>query len=225
MNRLVLLLLLLLIGCGYNRFDGLPVSEIQAWEPTSSIGALVEGRVTQTIVVQGVVTTSDSTSNFYKELLVEHGAVLRLSVGMYDLCALYPRGTTLAIRIEAGSSMERAEDGVLTLTLPAHFNSLNQTLHRQPYRLEWSIPTATLDQLNNRSSGTTVRIVGVRFAKMGVFSGEATIEQGRNSAKLTTSPYALFATQKLPAGPFDLVAVWVGGKLKISDPATDITPW
>lgn len=228
MNRLGLLLLLILVGCGYNRFEAVPPSEPVAWKATASIGALTEGRVAQTVVVEGVVTTSDSTGNFYKELLVENQGVLRIAVGMYDLCALYRRGTTIAVEIEAGSLLERAKEGVLSLSLAANFNALGQKLHRQPYALPWEIAVVTLAEFSRVAPGSTVRIERVRFVQGGtgaLFSGEATLEQGRATAQLLTSPYALFADQKLPDGWFDLVAVVVDGKLKISDPATDLILW
>lgn len=224
MKAFSLFFLLLLIGC-YNHFDELPAPEGEQWPPTVSIGSLVEGRVAAPVVVEGIVTTSDSTGNFYKELLLENQGVLRISVGMYDLCALYGRGTTAAVRIDQGQVLQWSKEGILTLVVPANFNALSRKLHKQPYFLKWSVPTVTLAQIGAMASGTTVRIKGLRFASAGsgaTFSGETIVEQGASTASLYTSPYALFANQKLPKGTFDMVAVVVGKQLKISDPATDI---
>ena len=221
-----LLLILFLTGCGYNRFDPAADSPT-AWAPTASIASLTEGRVARTEVVEGTATTGDSAGNFYKEVLLEEkGAVLRVSVGLYDLYALAPQGSTAAVRLDEGNWLVRGADGVLTATIPANFNGLK--IHRQPYVLEWSVPVVTLDQISKIASGRTVRIVGCRFAAGGtgaVYSGEAAVEQDAASAKLTTSPYASFAQEKLPAGRFDLRAVVLDGKLKISDPLADLTLW
>lgn len=225
--------LIFLTGCTA-RLGDFPKPESPAWQPTASLTQLVEGPITKTILVEGVVTTSDSTGNFYKEILIQQQDVFRISVAMYDLYALYPRGTTLAVRIEQGQVITRSKEGILTLTPAANFNGLGQILHRQPHLLPLEIPTIGLDQLDQVAPGSTVRIEGARFVDGGTwvqFSGDVLVEQRGVTAKLTTSPYALFAHQKLPEGQVDLRAIVIGKKLKISNPKTDImlnfniTPW
>lgn len=205
--------LLLLVSCNYNRFEPLADQPYEPWAINYELRNLREGDIRDSRVVQGVVVTSDSTGNFYKEFLLQDlhtSAVISIRVGLYDLYALYPVGAVVAVRLE-GLSL-RYVDNLLAVPLPSSLSMISTRLHHQ--RQTAPIRLLTLDNLSDLArleAGTLVEIRGIYFpeAQGGTYAGEVVVRQVSSTAHcmLYTSPYASFAGEALPEGVVTIRAV------------------
>lgn len=219
-------------GCGYNSFDQTTLPEHDDLAVNGSIADIVEGFQRRELVVGGVVTTSDSCGNFYKELFIQDpttGAVLCLKVGLYDIYALFPVGANVVVRL-TGLRIEWVE-GLFVVELPRNMGVVasRMRLSREVARVE---PLAVdIEQLKTVRAGRLVELDNLYFAGggQGTYASRTELVQlpvdpvKPVTVDLYTSPYASFANSPLPGGVVTIRAIVLYNKgkveLKISDPS------
>ncbi len=228
---------LLLCSCNYNSFEDIKGEAIgEPWVVNSLISHLrpslapIEGST----IVSGVVVSSDSAGNFYKEIILHDPSSgeqpsLRLSVGLYDIYSLMSIGDIIAVELQ-GLSLVVSEDGILSAgyldsnsqgispipTLPI----LNQITNNQGVSvpLEWR--DSALGELQGVAAGSLVRVYDLYFFEQsGIYSGERELRQlnSGHSATLNTSSFALFANDPVIEGLFDIEAIVIesGGEKQL----------
>ncbi len=236
-----LALLLFISSCDYNSFEDIVPPEPRAWAVNTTIGALspTTTPVQNNAIVSGVVISSDSAGNFYKELLIfdvnsTSQPTLRVLIDLYDTYGLYPVGEVVAVRLD-GMSLEISDTGLLTAgyissdqttleaitTLPLVAATINLQGTSEPL----APVEVTIDELENISVGNFVRLSNIYFLEQsGVFRGERELRQvgAESGIELITSDYALFANDPVPYGLLSIDAIVLKNgsniALKISSP-------
>lgn len=219
---------LLVVGCGYTDFDDIEEgSEPERWEVNSSIkDAIVptDIPVAGDVIAEGVVVSSDSSGNFYKEILLADvsgypGAVIRFTFNFYDLYTMYPVGSLMAFNL-CGMVVSRC-DGVLTAgykvendSVPAPIPSLgvaHKVLNvQQTDKVAIPCRKIKIDELDKSLVGSVVEIENCYFtSQLGSMKGEREIAQtvSENTAVISTSRYCSFADSPVLEGFFALRAI------------------
>lgn len=211
---LYLFLLFWLVGCRYDLFKELELATNEPWTVNRSLAQLSLGQVRDEIIVSGVVTTSDSTGNFYKEMFITDpatGEVMALNTANYNLYALYKRGMVVAIRLAGLEVM--TSNQMLAVAIPSSMADLNGRIRFQNQYAQISPTKINVDQIDSVNVGTYVELRGVYLQDVEAvtFSGLHTFAQlGRSSTfALYTSPYATFADARLPRGIVNMRAIVV----------------
>lgn len=180
-------------------------------------------------IITARVISSDKAGNIFKQLFVQDGTgALMFAVNDSKLYQNYPYGQTININL-TGMYIGRRQ-GLLQLGVLGAYNGTPQPDRMEPSEFalhasatgtadpnEVSIAAVTIDQLSDIRKWTDriVRLSGVHFEQGGtstfVVGGANTSQnvidaQGR-SVVLRTNSYASFATQTLPKGTGDIVAV------------------
>ena len=188
-NLLLLILLCVFTGCGYNEFgelsaparDDLPMNielkELRAHykgEPVT---------INAPLVIGGYVTANDRSDNFYRTIIIQdvddvsqptYGAV-ELRIGLYSLYHLFPEGRYVAVRAEGLTlsdyngilqlGLEPAESGS---TLPGYFGyRAVMDQYVVPGTSSCVVEPIVFEHVGNFSEtmcGCLVRITSVRLA-------------------------------------------------------------
>lgn len=220
-------LLLVMSGCGYNRFDALPEPDETAPHANITLASVRsyyergEVDMPEGVVVGGRVTTSDSAGNFYKMIVIQQGDVsLAVLTGTYDTYSAYRPGERVVVRLD-GLRLG-LWDGMLAVGVPEpnypkgiDYISSDVVLRQMMFRSEEPMPEidtleVTIPEVTEALAGRLVRVVDGSFTQGGrhTWSGEQTYSIGYGrSVKVYTSPYATFADYVLPEGKVDLVGV------------------
>ncbi|MEF9950575.1 MAG: DUF5689 domain-containing protein [Mucinivorans sp.] len=205
---LILGISVLLFGCTYNSFNKKPDKKPQqTWTANSSIATLHAGQVTEDLIVHGVVTTSDSTENFYKEFYVTDltsGATLVVHTATYKLYTLYRQGMVVAVRLQGLEVVD--QDHVLNIFIPANLEDLNLRVNFQGQYAEIQPKKVMVSELSSIPMGSYVELDNVFLCNNTAvtFSGRHTFAQtpapigGESEFSLYTSPFATFASEMVP---------------------------
>lgn len=187
--------------------------------------------------IRGVVVSSDSCGNFYKELVIQDatgGISVRADAG--KLYTLYPQGTTVIVRcnnLTLGSYGGRIELGVgsadpdyETGRIPSE--QLPLTVVRSRTQLPVPEPAeVALANLQTLHIGTSVRLSPILKAVDAVLPGTtwagnrifraAPYTAGADSILIRTAEKATFANERLPAGPVRLSGIvsWWNGAYQL----------
>lgn len=227
---LMTIVAIFLIGCRYNTFKEEASPPRDQMVVNGSIADVVEGFQRRELVVGGVVTTSDSCGNFYKELLIQDpstGAVLSVRAGLYDLYALFPIGANVTIRLT--ELRVEWQEGLYTLELPTNLSIIASRMRVNEKEARVEPLVVDISNLETINAGRFIEVRNVYFAGggMGTFADKAELVElpldptKPRTVSLYTSLYASFATQMLPRGVVTIRAVvlYRNGKaeLKISD--------
>lgn len=210
-----------LSGCGYDRFDDIVVdqpTEIEANIDIKQLNGLVGGGpIEREYVFKGVVTSSDSAGNFYKQLIVEDntGAV-ELRLGVYDIHSVFHRWDSIAVGLQRFSTgrynsliqvgfgsygsdnVEAIESWDIIYGLVAQIPGRNNNIGR----------VVTLNMINKSMAGMTIFIEGYfRNGGVGVYKGRQQFVTKNGNVSVVTSDYASFVQTKLPSGALMLRAI------------------
>jgi hypothetical protein len=212
-----------MVGCGYdyhtppdNLFaDKLPNAPIEHLAEYAEEGGVIEDDV----VVVGRVVADDASGSFYRAIVVEDASGgVEVRIGSWDLAALYPLGSQVAICAE-GLAVARV-DGVLTLGRTIYDWSGGRVEPIEPreeiarrvvvtdYAVAIEPQTKTIDALTEDDCGRLVRIEGVRYVGEPMV-GWGTTEYGSEVDRefvdvdgriilVRTSRYADFAERRVP---------------------------
>lgn len=228
MRILLLVTLLFLGGCDYDRFaEPALVPPAMDWEPNTKVAELGEwvgkGEIAESLRVEFTVTSSDSAGNFYKELYGEDmSRALRLKLGVYDIYGLY--GPGVRVRLLLRGLAVGVEDGCLVVGLASgmgvsylgpealirgHLRRVDGAREDTPWPLVSS-------DLNTQYVGRYVEIMGEFMA--GHWDEKAFFRDiYGGGVYVYTSPYASFYGRLLPVGRVRLRGIVVrrGGRLEL----------
>lgn len=236
---------MLLVGCSYTDFEDIPPSANEKWQTTTSLYHLdtTSMPITEDIVVEGTVITSDSASNFYKELIISDAtlsgfASLRLPFGFYDSYSLYPVGSRVAVNLKGlviGTNYGVLSAGYLAessgevASIPTPYLALSIINHQGTTSEPYALPTV-IDSLTIDMAGRLVELNNCYFAEQfGTYSSSREIAQegSESTAILYTSPWATFSSDGVTTGLFSVRAVVLNYnstvELKVSS-LSDICP-
>lgn len=216
-TTLYILVALVMVSCGYNRFEPLELAATEPWTANCAIGELREGTVRGSRIVEGVVVTSDSTGNFYKQFIVtdpETRASICVEAGIYEIYTLYARGEVVAVQLE-GLKITKTADGILGVQLPSSLAAVTSAMHSQGRTEPLAPRRVKIAELSAMAAGSYVELCGVTFPKggMSLFAGEVKVSElpyasaAKSEVTLYTSPYASFANELLPRGELCLRAI------------------
>lgn len=225
-KRLVIFLLLLLAGCGYDSHEGCVV-QFEEVAPTLHLSRLSSyaesgNPLPEGAIIKGRVVANDASGNFYRTIVIEEeGVGVELRLALYDLHALFPVGSLVSVRCE-GLRVAR-HDGCLCLGRAIYGwsgGSLEPIAPRSEVlrRIEVvdmgeepSAMLCTLDELSSDMCGRLVEVEGLRYE--GEPTGWAVTNYGsevdhifevaeEQRIIIRTSRYADFAAEKIPEGLF-----------------------
>lgn len=229
----------MLVGCGYNRFEKVDVTypEVSSNIKIGNLKELVSlGPIWQPYVICGVVTTSDSAGNFYKQIIVQDDSgSVEIRLGTYDIYSIYNRFDSVSVRLTNLSL--GTYNGILQVGYgktgsdyvdPIVSNGLiYNAITKLKGRNEYIAREVTVDKLDKSMVGQLVIIKG-RFerANINTFSGKQMLITASGRIALNTSQYATFANTLLPSNEIRIRAIVILDgtqiQLKISG-LTDIT--
>ncbi len=215
-----------LCSCSYNDITGVELSTKEGLVVNCSLKELCaqQGRITEDLVASGVVLTSDSTGNFFREILVgeftgSDTTIMRLPLYFYDTYSLFPRGAQIAI---SGSGLFMGvSNNLRTLGYtPLDGSSTPEAIPTPTLALEHIQNTGnkcsitplsvTIDELSLGYVGRCVVLCDSYFTEsLGSYSGEREIAQlgSQNTINLYTSSYCSFANDSVPYGLFTIEAI------------------
>ncbi len=215
---------LLVVGCGYTDFDDIEDSYTsEVWKTNSSLRGGISPTtepIAYDLIAEGVVATSDSSGNFYKEIIIVdslgyEGAAIRFTFNFYDVYSLYPCGAVVAFNLKG--LVVWYEDGVLTAgykvegdTIPSALPTVSvakSVLNVQRREAEVFYRPISIDSLTVSMVGTAVELQGCYFtSSLGSMSGEREIAQvgATSTIDISTSSYAAFADEPVIEGLFSL---------------------
>lgn len=219
MRKILIVIAFCMSGCGYNRFEPLGDELREPLAVNSSISRLKQGLVSSSTVVRGVVVTSDSTGNFYKEFLITdpwQGATLSIRTGIYDIYTMYRQGAMVCVELQGTEVV--VNEGLLTVSLASNLAVVASRVRIEKH--DHPLPTiaTTIGELAKLPAGSLVKLSSVYFDEGGFrsFAGQAQLVDlsGDRSVVVYTSPYASFADDVLPTGSLDVrgVLLFVDGK-------------
>lgn len=230
---MLLVPLLLMVGCDYDRHEECPPlasgEEIMTSLHLSNLApfAISGELLPEGAVFKARVVADDASGNFYRTLVVQAdgvGAELRLA--LYDLHALYPVGCEVAV--ECGGLAVVRSDGALCIGRRPYDWSSGRVEPVAPRSqvLQRVRVTATIEpqeprvcnigELSESLCGTLVRIEGVHYegtpaswADVGVdYSADRYfVDSQGERIEVRTSPYADFAAEPIPEGELSVQGI------------------
>lgn len=212
-------------------------SEEQEFAANISIEQLIDGfyggaavEISQDLIISGIVSTSDSSSNFYNTFIIDDGtAAIEILCGFYDVYTLYKVGRRVYIELSgltlgegstggyalgmASSSIRDVEYFESPALAKKYITAVDE--YSTPYTFERTISTLSADDALRR-----VLIRDLTFApddqytwapeSSGDTKYEGTIyfcDENADSVKVTTSGYALFAAELVPTEMVDITGI------------------
>lgn len=188
-------------------------------------------QITDSLVIQGVVISSDKAGNFYKTLVIQDAtAGISIRIDQTDLYADYPPGRRVFVKckglwlgdygnlVQLGGALDNSDPqnpGVLPIPSGLTANYL--------LKGKYNIPVApialTIDQLDNLYQNMLIRITNVEFAsaELGKTYADAVnkssanrilLDCNYNQTILRNSGFASFAGDTLPEGNGAITAVF-----------------
>ncbi|MEG1955847.1 MAG: DUF5689 domain-containing protein [Mucinivorans sp.] len=232
MSRWLFIFLFYLVGCSRS-FEPLPASDpilpmTTHWiEQLSSL--VGQGPIGGPLVICGVVSSSDSCSNFYKQLIIEDptGAV-ELRIGLYDLWARFHRWDRVSVQLQ-GLAVGRYQ-GMLQVGYAGDFPDSVEPITSWTLLNMLAMPHGVyapldplvldVDQVKACHTGLFVELSGGHFTQGGLksWAGEQLYSTSYgHSITVFTNPYATFASKLLPKGKVTLrgVVTQYKGQLQI----------
>ncbi len=226
----ILATLVLFCSCSYNDFDdsgATPHDDSEPWIATHTIDELQPSLmpIADGVIVEGVVQSSDSAGNFYKEIIIAQSdttapSSLRLTFNFYELFSLYAVGQPLAI--DLSGLVVGSQDGMLCAgyksndawqTIPEPIPTpyiASEIIHKQGKRVDIDPIELTIEELRPSLVGRRVVLRDAYFTNQyGTYSGERELSQ-MNSPQtiyLYTSPYSIFAGDATPLGILQIEAI------------------
>ena len=177
-------LLLVMGGCGYDRFDALSEPDETAPHANTTLASVRsyyergEVDMPEGVVVGGRVTTSDSAGNFYKMIVIQQGdASLAVLTGTYDTYSAYRPGERVVVRLD-GLRLG-LWDGMLAVGAPEpdypkgiDYISSDVVLRQMMFRSEEPMPEidtleVTIPEVTEALAGRLVRVVDGSFTQGG----------------------------------------------------------
>jgi len=234
----VFLLLLSLSSCIKDDFDAPPADgedpDITANTTIAQLKQLFTSspvQITDSLVIQGVVTSSDKAGNFYKTLVIQDAtAGISIRLDQTDLYADYPIGRRIFVKcknlwlgdygdlVQIGGALDDSDPqnpGVL----PIPSALIGNYLLKGKYNIPVAPIVLTIDQLDNLYQNMLIQLNDVEFAsaELGKTYADA-VEQNSenrmltdcngNSVILRNSGFAQFAGDTLPDGNGTLTAIF-----------------
>lgn len=221
---LLSLLLVLLVGCGYDRHEE---CEVQLESVSSSLHlsqlplfATKGEPLPEGSIVKGVVVANDSSGNFYRTIVLEGedmGVEVRLA--LYDLHALFPVGCTIAV--QCGGLRVARTDGVLAIGRDVYDWSggelepvapRSEVLSRVTVTARGEEPKAlhrNLGELDDALCGRLIEVAGVHYEgeaatwgsmEYAGYADRTLLDSEGRSIYVRTSHYADFASVPIPEG-------------------------
>ncbi|MFI3295266.1 MAG: DUF5689 domain-containing protein [Rikenellaceae bacterium] len=242
-----LILLLLGVGCSFDRFEDAQLSVDPLWSCNSSISDLSGyagmGTITDDVVVSGWVISSDSTGNIYKKLYIEDSeSVVVLCIGLFDLYERYPVGANVNLSLKGAavgvvdSVLQIGYQGTLDSTSGEYGIETINSPSLIELHLQRGIGSSQVSALEVSVSDLTAAHTGHLLSLEGLFSdGGEDVYSGSqafvddNSDKLTvyTSSYSSFASDSLAEGRVRLVGIlayYSGKQQLLLRSLDDVTP-
>ncbi len=226
-NRLgIYLLLLLLVGCGYDSHEGC-VPQFESVAPTLHLSRLPSyaesgSPLPEGAIIKGRVVANDASGNFYRTIVIEEeGLGVELRLALYDLHAFFPVGSI--VRVDCGGLRVTRNCGCLSLGRAVYGWSggalepvapRSEVLGRVAVMEMGEEPSAmlcTLDELRSDMCGRLVEVGGLRYeeepTEWAVTNYGNEVDHIFEVAEeqriiIRTSRYADFATEKIPSGVF-----------------------
>lgn len=228
-NIITLLISTLLCGC-YDSFDT-PSSDSST--PTTNLSltelkSLYSGEtfvVESDIVIDGWVTSSDKSDNFYRSFIIEEqGAAVEIMAGIYDLWHIYPTGYNIVVNlnglavsekygiIQVGKKAE-AYDGYDVVYISSKV-ALDKHVYRTSKYVDIKPITTTIESLREDMCGMLICIDDLIFSpepesvESTTWSGYKRFED-KNGDYIWTSTrnYASFADNNAPLTKVSLTGI------------------
>ncbi len=231
-RQIIIILLSVLFGVScYDSFDSRSPSDEASQQvvTTSTIKALHEAYATgvrevcDDMIVEGVVTSSDESGNFFKSIIIEEDHyALELLVGIYSSYISYPLGSRLVVRLR-GLGLDRYQGVLRAGLIPESTSSYSLdymeaevvadrfisivAIEQEPVPQEVSFETTDADM-----AGMFIRLNDLTLhSEEGIertWSGYALFRTSElDSLWCDTSTYADFAIAKIPLGSVDLCGI------------------
>lgn len=234
----VLILVLGFSSCVKDDFDAPPADgedpDITANTTISQLKQLFSGspvEITDSLVIQGVVISSDKAGNFYKTLVIQDAtAGISIRLDQADLYADYPIGRRIFVKcknlwlgdygnlVQLGGALDNSDPqnpGVL----PIPSAIIGTYLLKGKYNIAVTPITLTIDQLDNLYQNMLIRLNNTEFATAELAKTYAdAVDQSSenrnvtdcngNSVILRNSGFAQFAGDTLPEGNGTLTAIF-----------------
>ena len=237
-TKLILLPILLLCGgCGYNDFGELKVPEYETITPNATIESVTAHyngtplNINDDIIVAGSITANDQSDNFYRTFVIQDAtAAVEVRAGIFDLHNIFPIGRRVAIM--ARGLVLDSYNGVPQLALksadglPGYISNRYYpgSYFRPQEQYEDVRPKVVgLAEVTERQCGMLVRIDGLTLLpgeQEGKYTtwadGEDTgyrVFRDGMGAEITvmTSGFADFADWEVPRGRVALVGILMKG--------------
>ena len=229
-------LLLALIGCNRvvtpNIEGDIPLPTTTIADLKHILGSKKSVVISDEVVIQGRVTSSDRDGNFYRAIIVkDNSASMELLVGQYDLYALYPEGLLLSLNLK-GCAMDY-DYGVLRVGKRANdYDSYDVTYISSREDRDRIIKRSTdvapieprhttIAELKRDECGELVRIENLTLSHttsidtlQGMTLSDATwqgyalfFDPNGDSIAVYTSPNARFAKNYIPTTPISITGI------------------
>lgn len=223
----------LVSGCGYNDFgEPEPVEENPESNVTMAELRVLYERVGVTTfsrdyVLDGVVTASDKSGNFYRTFIVEDvtGAV-EVKAGLYDLHTLYPIGRKVSVRLKGLTlgryngmyqvGLKGAASSGYEVDFLGHKALVDRYVVRQGMDDVFRPKIVGVEQITDELVGSVVALYGLTLEGGGEITWATPAEESYNGKPadrdvkavdingreifIYTSAYADFAWEVVPAG-------------------------
>lgn len=233
-----LILFLTLSSCIKDDFDAPPADgedpDITANTTIAQLKQLFTGtpvQITDSLVIQGIVTSSDKAGNFYKTLVMQDAtAGISIRLDQTDLYADYPIGRKVFVQcknlwlgdygnlVQLGGALDDSDPqnpGVL----PIPAGLIGSYLLKGKYNNAVTPITLTIDQLDNLYQNMLIRLNDAEFAtaELGQTYADAVNQSSENrtltdcngnSVILRTSGFAQFAGDTLPEENGTITAIF-----------------
>lgn len=237
LRYILLVVIALMVGCDYDRIEPIEPRDEEDWTPNAELSDVrhsfaVATTIRENMVVAGRVTTSDKGGNFFRTLVIEEATgALELMIGMDYLYRTYPVGTLLAVRLQGLAideyngvlrvGLQPSEWDYRTTSYMSHAAVVDKYVYRANSVVEPTPERLLAGELTKRLCGRLVTVEGVQ-----VDDKATTWADGRytcyrkfrdtqgDTVYVQTSPYARFATQKLPEGEVALTGVLYYGAVE-----------
>lgn len=231
---------LIFVGCGYDRFSDYEFRVDPSDDPNTTIAQIREMYRDKPLVsdrnyvIHGYVSSSDRGGNFFKSFVIQDNTgSMEIMAGLYDLHSIYPLGSHVVVKMRGLTVAMR--NSVLQIGIAAANGSGNQVdyIGYRPLLDSYVFSDRTkrlveprrvgLDELVPEAGGELVRIDDLTYADQaptwGVVGSSQTSyrrfddTQGR-SIYVVCSGYSKFAAQTIPTGKLSATGILQYGTIK-----------